>query len=159
MSSNATIIGIILFLVFVVPIFYAIIKSKANKRNVEQLKAKLIAQHQLAPTDTFEDFGIQHFILDANAKKLLHLEIVKSKITQQNLWTINDLKSLKADYSHYTSPTNESIIGKIHLNITKKDGDQTAILIYDENTGNMALVTEYRNSLENLVSKVNSLRG
>jgi len=159
MSSNATIIGIILFLVFVVPIFYAIIKSKANKRNVEQLKAKLITQHQLAPTDTFEDFGIQHFILDANAKKLLHLEIVKSKITQQNLWTINDLKGLKADYSHYTSPTNESIIGKIHLRITKKDGDQSAILIYDENTGNMALVSEYRNSVENLVSKVNSLRG
>lgn len=158
MSSNATIIGVLLLLVFVVPIVYAILKSQANKRKVEQLTAKLIAYYHLTPTDTFDDLGNHHFVLDTNAKKLMHLEIQKSKVTKENMWVIDDIKSLKAEYSHYTSPSNNSIIGKIHLNLLKKDGGKTEILIYDENTGNLSEVDHQKNALENLVSKVNSLR-
>lgn len=158
MSSNATIIGILLLLVFVVPIFYAIIKSKARKRKTQELTAKLIAQHGLKPTDTFDNFGKQNFILDSKAKKLLHFEIDKSNTSKGNLWAIEDLKGLKADYSYYTAPSNERIIGKIHLDVEQKDGDKVAILIYDENTGNLAEVEHHKTALENLVSKVNSLR-
>lgn len=158
MSSNATLIGVLLFLVFVVPIVYAILKSQANKRKIEQLTAKLIAYYHLTPTDTFDDLGNHHFVLDANAKKLMHLEIQKSKVTKENMWVIDDIKNLKAEYSHYTSPSNKSIIGKIHLNLLRKDGSKTEILIYDENTGNLSEVDHQKNALENLVSKVNSLR-
>ncbi|WP_417362166.1 hypothetical protein [Galbibacter sp.] len=158
MSSNATLVGIALILVIAIPIIYAIVKSKASARKTEKLTASLIEQNQLNPTDLYDDLGNQNFILDTNAKKLLHLEVLKSKITQQHLWDINNLKIIKADYSHYTSPSNQSIIDKIILNISPKDGDKITIEIYDENTGNMSKADDYKNAVENLVSKVNSLR-
>ena len=159
MNSNATLIGILLLLVFIIPIIYAIVKSKANKRKIEQLTANLVAYHKLTPSETFDDLGSHHFILDTNSKKLMHIEIEKSKIKKETLWDINDIINIKAEYSHYTSPSNISIISKIHLNILRKEGEKTDILIYDENNGNISEVDQNKNTLENLVHKVNSLRG
>lgn len=158
MSSNTAIIGILLLLIFIVPIFYAIIKSKAKKRKIEGLTQKLINQHEISPTDTFNDLGKQQFILDAHSKKLLHFEIEKSGESKGNIWAINDLKSIKPDYSYYTSPSNQQIIDKMHLEIVEKDGDKTSILIYDENTNNIHEVDQFRATLEKLVSKVNTLQ-
>src|SRR5690606_28310581 len=144
MSSNATLIGILLLLVFIVPIFYAIIKSNAKKRKTEGITQKLIKQHQLNPTDTFKDLGEQQFILDANSKKLLHFEIEKSGESKGNLWAINDLKTINPDYSYYTSPSNQRIIEKINLHVIENDGDKKTILIYDEATGNINEVDHYK---------------
>lgn len=155
---SSILIGVLLLLIFVGPIVYAIINSKTKKRKVEQLTNKLIAYHGLNPTDLFDSLGNHHFVLDTITKKLLHIEIEKSKITKDNLWNIDDLKSIKAEYSHYTSPSNLSIIDKMYLRVLNNQGQNTEILIYDENTGNMSEVDHLKKALEKLVDRVNSLR-
>ncbi len=158
MSSNATLIGILLLLVFIVPIFYAIIKSNAKKRKSEGITQKLINQHQLSPTYSFNDLGEQQFILDAKAKKLLHFKIEKSNEPTGTLWSIDELKTISPHYSYYTSPSNQRIIDKINLQVVEKDGAKKTIQIYDEATGNINEVDHYKAALENLVGKVNALR-
>lgn len=156
MNFSTTLIGILFLLIFIVPILYAVIKAKANKGKVEQLTLALMKKHQLTPTDNIA-IGSQQFFLDTHSKKLMHLEIKKSKITDEHIWEISQLKTVKAQYSHYTSPTNVTFISEISLKIQEKGEMESSILIYDEDSGNLTEAEHYRREIETLVDQVNSL--
>lgn len=157
MNYSTTLIGILFLLIFIVPILYSVIKSKNNKRKAEQLILKLMEKHHLTPTNTIV-VGNHQFFLDTNTKKLMQLEIKKSKVIEENIWEIKNLNTVKVEYSHYTSPSNTTFIQEIRLHVQEKSGIESSIQIYDEDTGDLTAVDHYKQEIEKVVDQVKALR-
>lgn len=130
MDKTSLMIGTLLFVVFMFPIIYVLLKQKSNETKHKKALNK-IASDQGLKLDKFETYGHLSLGLDSSAKKLI---VIDPKIAEQP--EVIDLKNVsRVNISKTLQPGSRNKERIIHLGLEISDKNSkktTEITFYDE---------------------------
>jgi hypothetical protein len=130
MDKSSLIIGTLLLVVFMFPIFYMLYQQKAKELKTKKILEKTASENQLK-LDKFETYGHLSLGLDSTARKLMIFDLKVSLEPQ-----VIDLKKMSKVYlSSILQPGRPAKEKIIHLGLQLEEIDTskiTEIIFYDE---------------------------